>query len=1375
MQGILISLATVVTLAIASAFAAPLVVDWNSWRGAFEREIARTLGIPVVIRGAIDAELLPAPRLTLHDVTLGDVVSTGGTVREFKAELSLGALLRGQVEATGLTLVKPQMRLVLDSNGRVVLPTGAGGGTDVAISRLEVRDGALDLLDRASDRTLALTDLDLKGEAKSLSGPYRLDGEVEADGARFTLRSSLAKLDDKGDGRLRLTLDGRTRPYAVELDGTLGTGDALPRFDGRASLTRKGAGGLESWQLAGHAKASTQEILADSLALALGGDATPAQLNGSARLTLGRAVALDAVLNARSLDLDALAATAAADAPKATTARPADPKATANRATVRPTEVLQRSLAVLSSLPAPDMASKIGLSVEQLVLGGTVVRDLRLDLSGAPTGWRVDTAEAQLPGKASLRASGAPVTTPAGDGFAGETTFTAEDPADFLRWAAPDAPREVAQIFKGPARIDTKLQLAPQSIALEHLDSRFGDSRLQGAVFAALSPTEGPKLNLNLTMQGFAIDPMVAALQQAATSVGGGADATLVLDGRDLTLADQPLRHLNLDARATGGSWRVKRVVLEDLGGIHLEGAGWMENFSTTPRGEFNLAVNGAKADGLVPVARLVAGARTADVLARLVPVAAPVKLSTAVVWREAGGRSITSDGSLGLLSGHIGFTRASDGVPLAIALSADSADAARVLGALGLEGLNPRLGAGHVDFNLDPLTADDGQLRARITTSALTVEGEGRVRAINGQIVPELKVRADGADLGRVLPQVAAAAQLASDSVAVPAALAFTLNRDGGIWQFNDINGSLGGAPLAGGLGLEPGAVPRLTGQLKLDRVSVPTLVGLFGARSEGGAANGLWSNGRILPAAVSGLALGLDIAAPRLDLIGPLVLADGRVRLTGDGTDLDLREISGGFGGGRVGAQLRVRRRNDVVQAEGRLSLDQVDIPALATLAGARTPPQNVPQGRVSLAVDLGGSGRSVLQLVQSLSGQGTIGARDLTVAAADPAALEAVLTEAAALAPPPDERQTTQLFDRALAHGPLRVPSVDSTFSVVNGVAKLSPARATTGGVRLGLAGSLELARLQSEAAIDFEGEGGSGAAPTGTLAWTGPIASPERRVRATGLTSVIAMRAIERETQRLEQQRAVAPAALAPAAPAPAPAAPTPAPAAPTTVRPVAPAVAPLAPVSPAPVTRAPAAPAAVTPAPAAPTPVAPAPVAPATVLPPAPAAPPPAATAPAAPRPARPAAVPARPVTREPQTIERQDLPAPSFGTSTGVPASSAGSATSTPAVPPPAQSPAPNAVPRAPASPPPAAALPLPSRPEPNREARREPQPDAATRPDAPRATQPDPRRTPQTATRRPPERVPTYVPPPPLPLEPTLPPTRGFGDLPRPPGLVGE
>ncbi len=105
------------------------------------------------------------------------------------------------------------------------------------------------------------------------------------------------------------------------------------------------------------------------------------------------------------------------------------------------------------------------------------------------------------------------------------------------------------------------------------------------------------------------------------------------------------------------------------------------------------------------------------------------------------------------------------------------------------------------------------------------------------------------------------------------------------------------------------------------------------------------------------------------------------------------------------------------------------------------------------MTLAVDLVGSGRTPLAIVQAMSRPGTLAVRDLEIPAADPKAIETVLADTATGAPP-DERRTAALLDRAFSRGPLRLESAETTFGVVNGVARLSPARVATAGVRVAL---------------------------------------------------------------------------------------------------------------------------------------------------------------------------------------------------------------------------------------------------------------------------------------------------------------------------------
>ncbi|RLP76642.1 AsmA family protein [Xanthobacter tagetidis] len=1386
-QGILIGLASAVILAIGGAFAAPYVVDWNAWRGTFESEIGHAIGLPVVIRGPIEAQILPAPRIVLRDVTLGDVVSTGGTVKELRAELSLGALMRGEVEATGVALERPQMRLVLDSAGRFALPTGAARPAHLSIARFEIANGSLDLLDRAADRTVTLTDLDLRGEARSLAGPFRLDGEVEASGARFGLRSTLGTAGADGTGRLRVVLDGRTSPFALDLDGALGFDAGKPRYEGRAALVRRGQsggqGGLEAWQLSGQVRATPEAVVATTLDLAFGGGSVPPQLTGSARLSLGRSAGLDAVLNGRSLDLDALSRGpdgAKANAGSADT----DPGAS-------PLSAFARFLGVFAQLPAPQAASRIGVAVDQLMLGGTLVRDARADVSGSPAGWRIDTAEAQLPGAASLRLSNVPMraaapgaardgsqTGPLGDAeLSGEAQFTADDPAAFLRWAAAGLPRDYAAAIKGPARIAGHFELAPRRIALQRIDGAFGQSRVTGNAAAGLDGP-APRLELDLAMDGFELDPLIAALRTAAMSTGGGADAKLTLKGQNLTLSGLPARGLQIDAAATGGNWRVSRLRVDDLGGMRLDGAGWMENFSTVPRGELNLAVTGAKADGLVPVVRLVVGDAPADVLARLLPVAGPVKLTSAAVWSQGGGRSVSAEGTLGLLSGTVTFQRPSQGVPMSVTVKADASDAGRMLTALGAEGLGPRLGPASGQFTADPLTDGQYRVRGRLSVAGLNFSGDGTaLLGTDGSVSPRLAMRVDGGDLGRLLPQVAAAA----DGPA-PVALAFGLARQNDAFQLQDLSGSLAGAPLSGSVALALGAAPRLGGRLAFDALSLPRVLALLGARAPLPEAGAIWAGGRLQPPAIANAAVDIELAADRLALVGPYSATGTRMRVVTDASGIEVRDLTGTLGGGQIGARLKLRHEGDAVAAEGRLVLDSVDAAALAGPAGTRTPPT----GKVSLALDLGGSGRSVGALVQSLAGQGTLKVARLGIDGTDPGALATALAETDALQPPPDERRVAQMLERALGRAPLSLPAAETTLAVVNGVARTSPVRASAQGVNVTLDGSLDLARLALEAQIGLEGAEVAGGIPGAQIAWRGPVANPQRRVTATGLTSVIALRAIERETRRLEQERAGVPAqpslpaavmpvtppaqtpplpAAVPARPAPVPAAPAaapppPAPAAPITRAP-APVVAPppvqAAPVQPpmvqTPAVQQPAAPAPAVARPAipsAPQPIVPQAATPQSAMPPAPA--PAQSAAPAAPRPVAPTPVTAPPVSPPVQAAPppaRPQLPA---------------------AAPPPAaaRSPAQDPIERRPAPPPAPQSFGVGTAPPPEAPVRRPaPPPVTETPRPAHQAESPPPRREPRPQPAPPPAAAP-------LPSEPALPPTQGFGDVPRPPALVG-
>ena len=76
MQTTLLGLAIAIILALVAALVGPLLIDWGSYRSVFEREASHLVGVDVRVTGAIEARLLPSPRLPLHDIEIGRPATT---------------------------------------------------------------------------------------------------------------------------------------------------------------------------------------------------------------------------------------------------------------------------------------------------------------------------------------------------------------------------------------------------------------------------------------------------------------------------------------------------------------------------------------------------------------------------------------------------------------------------------------------------------------------------------------------------------------------------------------------------------------------------------------------------------------------------------------------------------------------------------------------------------------------------------------------------------------------------------------------------------------------------------------------------------------------------------------------------------------------------------------------------------------------------------------------------------------------------------------------------------------------------------------------------------------------------------------------------
>jgi len=113
LKRLLWSLTALPVLAIAAALAVPGLIDWTDHRRDIEAAIEEASGLSLSIDGGISVSLLPQPSLRLRDVTWSGQDGVLLKVPQIDADLSLGALLLGDVRVKFLHLVSPVL-----ANGR---------------------------------------------------------------------------------------------------------------------------------------------------------------------------------------------------------------------------------------------------------------------------------------------------------------------------------------------------------------------------------------------------------------------------------------------------------------------------------------------------------------------------------------------------------------------------------------------------------------------------------------------------------------------------------------------------------------------------------------------------------------------------------------------------------------------------------------------------------------------------------------------------------------------------------------------------------------------------------------------------------------------------------------------------------------------------------------------------------------------------------------------------------------------------------------------------------------------------------------------------------------------------------------------------------
>ncbi|MFC3692075.1 AsmA family protein [Chenggangzhangella methanolivorans] len=1102
MNNTLTGLGLALVLALVAALIGPWFVNWTAYRDDFARQASALVGAPVTVSGAVDARLLPTPYVRFRNIHSG-AGATRLAVDEVEIELAIAPLLRGEFKAERVKLVRPKLGVEATADGavRTAFSAGRAGAAErVSFDRAEIIDGEIAL--KAPWGASALGAISGFAEAGSLAGPYKFEGSAGPQERRIDLRLATARADASGALRVKLSANEAGRRTTLDADGLLKLA-ARPGFEGRVAITRPARrdarDGDEIWSASGSTKLEAGRLTVEALDLVYGPEDRAVRIAGSGAASLANGPRIDLRLESRQLDFDRLLGDG----------RPRTPAG-----------VLAEIASRLPGGFAPPVNGSFSLDARGVVLAGDVVRDLRLDLEAQNGKWRVRRGGATLPGEARTALSGALAFAGAEPGFVGQAEFEAADLSAFRRWLAGGRADGATPVRR--FAVKGEVSARPASVIVEKAEIATDGARSTGRI-AWTGATENARAQLQAALVSDRLDLDALGLDRMLGQALGNRDmdAFVALDAKTLVVWGLALRDVSVDGSLDRDGLDLKRFEVRDASGARMSGAGRLTPGAGGLEGRLGFKVAGPSLTPLLAIARAggVAPAAVEAIETRAGAIA-PVDLQIDVDAR-AGERRMTVAGSAagGRIDARLSAPELSFDAPTEIDVKLASPDGRR-LAALAGFGVSPLASAkgGDVTVRLSgaPARGMAGEARFSALGAVLAARGNVAVAPVAG-LSAQGEATFETGDLAGLAAALGRATPLSGPAATMRLAANVGLSADG--LRLDELKGEIGGRAFSGRASAPLDPSKPMEGRLAFEELPVQALAALafspeaFGASGDGSA----WPNASFGPSPLSGLLGRFEVTAARMPLAGRQVASDVAFALALKRDGLAMEGLAATLYSGRLSGAAGVTRSEPEATASLALALSGAAAETLLGFAPAASPLL----GTTDLKIEAQGTGRSLSSLVGALTGAGQITLSDGLVRRLDPAAIDRIepqIEAGLALEAP----KVAGALAREFGAADLRMKRASASFTMSGGVMRSGGLDAEADGVRLGGSATLDLRRLVFDA--DLSLQPARPEAPQVSVAFKGPLAAPVRVVEATSFTGWLSIRAVERETRRIEAMEA-----------------------------------------------------------------------------------------------------------------------------------------------------------------------------------------------------------------------------------------------------------
>lgn len=1117
-----------------AALVGPFLVDWTAYRSTFERYGEQALGHRVEVMGEAEMRLLPTPTLTFTDVRVGEPEDALLVISRFSMRVELPPLLKGEVRVIDMTMDEPTLQLVVDEQGRLDWFTALRRNSLiddldpdlVMLEQATIRDGRFIVTDARSGRTHSVEDIDVSVAARSLKGPFRIDGMAAIDGERATVLVSTGRADPQGGIRVRAGITPVATPVDLVADGRMSIEDGRPAYEGRftlSSVTPEEEAG-RAWTSEGAFALADSRLELSEARFSYGPQERPVSLDGSLSIALDEPYRFDLKATAKQIDLDRISGRG-----------PQDP--------LSALEAGELVLSTLQSLPHPSVEGTISLSVPGVISGGGLVQDLRLDAERLASGWRLERLSARLPGRAEFLARGDLEISPR-VAFRGSFATSVAQPNLFADWWRRGSVPSVAGV---PFAVDARVSATGDEVAFTQMSFEIGDAPGRGT-FSYRTPGEEPaRVRIDIDAEHLDADQvnLLARLFLGSSDKDGedaGSSAPQVsarLFARTVALGALEAREATLVASYSDDRLLIDTLSVGDLAGAKLEASGNVSDLSTVPTGNLSVQVDARRLDGVAALlTRIWPDSQAVRAFEARAESLAPARLDLTFEGEAEGNDTragITASGEAGgtiidLSGGLEGRLDTWREAQVHLTTGLGNPDGGKLLGQAGLPILSlATLGEGRIEVSLAgrPGSALDGSARLYLG-DAMSLSAEGSL-ALSADAATEY-----AADLAGRIEDVTLLALLSGRLPALTASSGAAdfrakLEGSGDVFRVLDLSGTLSDASVDGALDvdLRLGAsdLPaRIRGGLSVSRLDVLALSDLVlgtDPLAEAGASG--WSTSPFGPSLVPPMDTVLDVSATRLSLgdLPELSGAEGRLSLSTDAMTLDLARA--GLSGGRLSGSLGVKRVDGQASVSASVKVEGAALEDFVWTRNARA----VATGTADVGLDFDGTGRSLSAVVSSLAGGATLQVRDGEIRGLNPNAFDLVI-RAADAGLTLDDESVREAFLSHLDAGVLPFSTLEASGAIAGGVLRVNTLRLDTPSASVFGGAQVDLGKKQLASEISLKVDPGedavTGAEPQVGLVFDGPVTAPGRKIDIAPFTAYLTLRAFEQEVRRVEKLQA-----------------------------------------------------------------------------------------------------------------------------------------------------------------------------------------------------------------------------------------------------------